>query len=31
VRLASPKQANEQLGVEDVQLAPFGVLIASVK
>jgi len=31
VLVASPKQANEQLGPENVQIAPFGVLIAEVK
>ena len=31
VLLASPRQADEQLGLERVQLAPFGLMIASVK
>jgi alpha-glucosidase len=31
VLVASPKQGNQQLGLENVQLAPFGVLIAVVK
>jgi alpha-glucosidase len=31
VLLESPKQGNQQLGLEKVQLAPFAVLIADVK
>jgi alpha-glucosidase len=31
VLVAAPKQANEQLPLENVQIAPFGVLIATVK
>jgi alpha-glucosidase len=31
VLMAAPKQANEQLSLEDIQIAPFGVLIATVK
>jgi hypothetical protein len=29
--MAAPKQANEQLSLENIQIAPFGVLIATVK
>jgi alpha-glucosidase len=31
VLMAAPKQANEQLPLENIQIAPFGVLIATVK
>jgi alpha-glucosidase len=31
VLVGAPKQQSEQLGLENVQLAPFGVLIAQVK
>jgi alpha-glucosidase len=31
VLMAAPKQANEQLPLENIQIAPFGVVIATVK
>jgi hypothetical protein len=31
VLVASPKQASDQLPLENIQIAPFGVLIAEVK